>query len=103
MFNDVGSNPNWIPVACTRSRWEYFKNWFANQTGDAFNFLDALQVVLLADVYICLKHYTLYYFIHYIQLLTIAIPKLEEMQRDGEDGRKKIVAITSYLTMACFN
>ena len=25
-----------------------------------------------------------------MQLLTIAIPKLEEMQRDGEDGRKKI-------------
>ena len=24
-----------------------------------------------------------------MQLLTIAIPKLEEMQRDGEDGRKK--------------
>ena len=29
-----------------------------------------------------------------MQLLTIAIPKLEEMQRDGEDGRKKIVEIT---------
>src|SRR5574344_2396586 len=27
-----------------------------------------------------------------MQLLTIAIPKLEEMQRDGEDGRKKIVS-----------
>ena len=25
-----------------------------------------------------------------MQLLTIAIPKLEEMQRDGEEGRKKI-------------
>ena len=35
-----------------------------------------------------------------IQLLTIAIPKLEEMQRDGEDGRKKIVAITRYVTVA---
>ena len=35
-----------------------------------------------------------------IQLLTIAIPKLEEMQRDGEDGRKKIVAITRYVTIA---
>ena len=30
----------------------------------------------------------------------IAIPKLEEMQRDGEDGRKKIVEITRYLTIA---
>ena len=35
-----------------------------------------------------------------MQLLTIAIPKLEEMQRDGEDGRKKIAEITRYLTIA---
>ncbi len=35
-----------------------------------------------------------------MQLLTIAIPPLEEMQRDGEDGRKKIAAITRYLTVA---
>ncbi len=34
-----------------------------------------------------------------MQLLTIAIPKLEEMQRDGEEGRKKIVTITRYLTV----
>jgi len=34
-----------------------------------------------------------------MQLLTIAIPKLEEMQKDGEDGRKKIAAITRYLTV----
>ena len=34
-----------------------------------------------------------------MQLLTIAIPKLEEMQKEGEDGRKKIVAITRYLTV----
>lgn len=34
-----------------------------------------------------------------IQLLTIAIPKLEEMQKDGEDGRKKIAAITRYTTV----
>ena len=34
-----------------------------------------------------------------IQLLTIAIPKLEEMQKDGEDGRKKIAEITRYLTV----
>ena len=35
-----------------------------------------------------------------IQLLQIAIPKLEEMQRDGEEGRKKITSITRYLTVA---
>lgn len=34
-----------------------------------------------------------------VQLLTIAIPKLEEMQKDGEDGRKKIADITRYLSV----
>jgi len=34
-----------------------------------------------------------------MQLLTIAIPKLEEMQKDGEDGRKKIAEITRYVTV----
>ena len=34
-----------------------------------------------------------------MQLLTIAIPKLEEMQKEGEDGRKKIAAITRYVTV----
>ena len=35
-----------------------------------------------------------------VQLLTIAIPKLEELQQDGEDGRKKIAAITRFVTVA---
>lgn len=34
-----------------------------------------------------------------MQLMTIAIPKLEEMQKEGEDGRKKIAAITRYVTV----
>lgn len=34
-----------------------------------------------------------------MQLLTIAIPKLEEMQKEGEDGRKKIAEITRYLNI----
>ncbi len=34
-----------------------------------------------------------------MQLLTIAIPKLEEMQKDGETGRKKIAEITRYVTI----
>lgn len=35
-----------------------------------------------------------------IQLLTIAIPALEEMHKDGEDGRKKMAKITRYVTIA---
>lgn len=34
-----------------------------------------------------------------MQLLTIAIPKLDEIQKDGEEGRKKIAEITRYLTV----
>ncbi len=35
-----------------------------------------------------------------MQLLTIAIPKLEELQKDGETGKKKIAEITRYITVA---
>ena len=35
-----------------------------------------------------------------MQLLTIAIPRLEEIQKEGEDGRKKIAAATRYVTVA---
>ncbi|GMQ58007.1 preprotein translocase subunit SecY [Vallitalea sediminicola] len=34
-----------------------------------------------------------------MNLLTIAIPKLEEMQKEGEEGRKKIAKITRYGTI----
>lgn len=34
-----------------------------------------------------------------MQLLTIAIPALEEMQKDGEDGKKKMAKITRYVTI----
>lgn len=34
-----------------------------------------------------------------MQLMTIAIPKLAELQKDGETGRKKIAEISRYLTI----
>lgn len=34
-----------------------------------------------------------------MQLLTIAIPALEKMQKSGEEGRKKITQITRYVTV----
>ena len=34
-----------------------------------------------------------------MQLLTIAIPALERMSKNGEDGRKKIEKITRYVTV----
>ncbi|MBR4768015.1 MAG: preprotein translocase subunit SecY [Lachnospiraceae bacterium] len=35
-----------------------------------------------------------------MELLTIAIPKLEELHKDGNEGRKKIAKYTRYLTVA---
>ncbi|OPJ54875.1 preprotein translocase subunit SecY [Alkalithermobacter paradoxus] len=35
-----------------------------------------------------------------IQLLTIAIPSLEELSKSGEDGRKKITSYTRFVTIA---
>ncbi|MCQ2436835.1 MAG: preprotein translocase subunit SecY [Clostridia bacterium] len=34
-----------------------------------------------------------------MQLLCVAIPKLEELQKEGEEGRKKIAQITRYVTI----
>jgi preprotein translocase subunit SecY len=34
-----------------------------------------------------------------MQLLTVAIPKLEELNKEGEEGRKKIAQITRYVTV----
>ena len=78
----------------------YFQNWFETQGGSAFNFLDAFTGGSLSQMSIFALSITPYITSSIIiQLLTIAIPKLEEMQRDGEDGRKKLNAITRDLTV----
>ncbi len=78
----------------------YFSNWFANQTGDAFNFFDAFTGGSFLNMSIIALNITPYITSSIImQLLTIAIPKLEELQKDGEDGRKKIASITRYVTV----
>ena len=69
--------------------------------GDSFNFLDAFTGGSFLSMSVFALNITPYITSSIImQLLTIAIPKLEEMQRDGEDGRKKIAAITRYVTVA---
>lgn len=79
---------------------EYFQQLFASQTGDAFNFFDAFTGGSFLNMSVFALNITPYITSSIImQLLTIAIPKLEEMQRDGEDGRKKIAAITRYVTV----
>ncbi|MBE5858074.1 MAG: preprotein translocase subunit SecY [Lachnospiraceae bacterium] len=78
----------------------YFANWFSQQTGDAFNLFDAFTGGSFLSMSILALNITPYITSSIImQLLTIAIPKLEELQRDGEDGRKKIASITRYVTV----
>ncbi len=80
---------------------DYFSNWFAQQTGDAFNLFDAFTGGSFLNMSILALNITPYITSSIIiQLLTIAIPKLEEMQREGEEGRKMMVAITRYVTVA---
>lgn len=78
----------------------YIQNFFANQTGDAFNFFDAFTGGSFTQMSVFALSITPYITSSIImQLLTIAIPKLEEMQKEGADGRKKIAAITRYVTV----
>lgn len=83
-------------------RIEEFVNWFQQKVGaaDSSGFLSAITGGSFENMSILALNITPYITSSIImQLLTIAIPKLEEMQKDGEDGRKKIVAITRYVTV----
>ncbi|MCF0133364.1 MAG: preprotein translocase subunit SecY [Blautia sp.] len=87
-----------LPIPGVNS--DFFKEWFANNTGDAFNFFDAFTGGSFTQMSIFALNITPYITSSIImQLLTIAIPALEEMHRDGEEGRKKITAITRYVTV----
>lgn len=78
----------------------YFKEFFAQQSGDAFSFFNAMTGGSFTQMSVFALSITPYITSSIImQLLTIAIPKLEEMQRDSEDGRKKIAEYTRYVTV----
>ena len=79
---------------------DYIKEFFAYQTGDAFNFFNAFTGGSFEQMSIFALSISPYITSSIIvQLLTIAIPRLEEMQKDGEDGRKKINKLTRYVTV----
>lgn len=79
----------------------FFADWFASQTGDTFSFFNAFTGGSFENMSLFALNITPYITSSIImQLLTIAIPKLEEMQKDGEEGRKKIASITRYVTVA---
>ncbi|MCD7954258.1 MAG: preprotein translocase subunit SecY [Lachnospiraceae bacterium] len=79
---------------------DYFASWFSSYSNDAFNFFSAFTGGSFENMSIFALSITPYITSSIIiQLLTIAIPALEEMHRDGEDGRKKITQITRYTTV----
>ena len=78
----------------------FFADWFANQTADVFGFFNAMTGGSFSQMSVFALSITPYITSSIIlQLLTIAIPALEEMHKD-EDGRKKIQQYTRYVTVA---
>ena len=74
------------------------QNLFDNN--QALNFLDVMTGGSFTRMSIFALNITPYITASIIvQLLTIAIPRLEELQKDGEDGRKKINEYTRYLSI----
>ncbi len=79
---------------------EFFSNWLENNIGDSLGFFSAITGGSFENMSVFALNITPYITASIImQLLTIAIPKLEELHRDGEEGRKKIISITRYLTV----
>ncbi len=77
-----------------------FASLFEN-SDSALNFFDSITGGSFSAMSVFALNITPYITSSIImQLLTIAFPKLEEMQRDGEAGRKKMTQITRYLTIA---
>ena len=88
-----------LPVPGVRV--EQFREWLNQNIGDEFSFFNAFTGGSFERMSILALNITPYITSSIImQLLTIAIPKLEEMQKEGEDGRKKIASITRYVTVA---
>ena len=66
-----------------------FMTYLSMMTGDAFNYgtLFAMSITPYINASII------------IQLLTVAIPPLEKLAKEGEEGRKKISSITRYTSI----
>ena len=78
----------------------YFQAFLASQAGDAFNFFNAVTGGSFSQLSIFALSISPYITSSIIvQLLTIAIPKLEEMQKEGEDGKQKLNKLTRILTV----
>ena len=78
---------------------DVFRSWFESQAA-GLGFFDAITGGSFLSMSVFALNITPYITSSIImQLLTIAIPKLEEMHKEGAEGRKKIAEITRYLTV----
>ena len=66
-----------------------FMTYLSMMTGEAFNYgtIFAMSITPYINSSIIM------------QLLTVAIPALEKLQKEGEEGRKKIASITRYVAV----
>ena len=88
-----------LPVPGTNSG--VIQQIFNSNASDAFNFFNAFTGGSFTNFSIAALNITPYITASIIiQLLTIAIPKLEELQKDGENGKKILASITRYVTVA---
>src|SRR5574344_1879219 len=88
-----------LPLPCIDA--VQVKNSLSSVLGDSFSLLNSFTGGSFENMSLFALNVTPYITASIImQLLTIAIPALEELQRDGEDGRKKIVKITRFVTIA---
>ena len=79
----------------------FLKEFFTNLQNSGMGFVNAITGGSFSTMSLFALSITPYITSSIImQLMTIAIPKLEEMQKEGEDGRKKIAEYTRYLTVA---
>ena len=72
-----------------------------NETGNALSYLDMLSGGAFCKCNnVCNGHPPYINSSIIMQLLTVAIPPLERMAKEGEEGRKRIATITRYVTVA---
>lgn len=78
----------------------FFGQFFAANSGGTFSFLNAFTGGSFEHMSIFALSISPYITSSIIiQLLTIAIPKLEELQKEGEEGRKLLASYTRYTTV----
>ena len=78
---------------------DVFRSWFESQAA-GLGFFDAITGGSFLSMSVFALNITPYITSSIImQLLTIAIPYLEELHKDGAEGRKKIAEWTRYLTV----